>query len=259
MNWEFKQPAPGDMVRVKLGNIYHYGVFVGEDEIIQFGLAPSARPTLKDSEIEVIASDLGTFLCGGRLEVAVSDDARQACRTPEQVIAFARQSLGRRGYHILKNNCEHFAYECVTGTPYCSQTADVRALFRSLPVVHVYVAPSDPQTNGDQNRMKKLLEYALGRTFGLRAEQLTFAQTKQGRWTTEKCSVSVSRCEGALAVAISRAAVGVQILPADACTCGNQVGTLNVTVEERAYVLEVDTDTPEAIRTFIVTDPKILA
>ncbi len=243
------------MVRVRLGSIYHYGVFVSENEIIQFGLAPSARPTLKDSEIEVLASDLATFLCGGRLEVAVPEDGTQPARTPEQVIAFARQSLGKRGYHLLKNNCEHFAYECVTGTPYCSQTADVRALFRSLPVVNVYVAPTDPK----HDRTQGLLEYALGRTFGLHAGQLTFTPVGQGRWTTEKCAVAVFQCAGAVAVAVSRAEVGVHVSPADVQPAREPTNAVFVTLEGRDYVLTVDTPTPEVIRTYTVTDPKIFA
>ncbi len=259
MKWEYKQPAPGDMVRVRLGDIYHYGIYADDREIIQFGLAPSARPTLKDREIEVCASDLATFLCGGRPEVAVADDVHKPCRTPDEIIAYARASLGKRGYHILRNNCEHFAYECVTGTPYCSQTADVRALFRSLPVVDVYVAPIDAQYDVEHGRIQGLLSYALGRTFGLRADQLTFTQTEQGRWLTEKCAVAVSHCADAVAVVISRAAVGVQILPEDTNLPPKQGHVVSVMLNGRTYVLAVDTATPDIIRTYIVTDPKILA
>ncbi|MBR5797467.1 MAG: lecithin retinol acyltransferase family protein [Clostridia bacterium] len=234
MKWQLKQPSAGDMIRVKLGSIYHYGVFVSEGEVIQFGLAPSARPTLKDSDIEVCASDIDAFLCGGFLEVAEFDRAeKKKNRRPKDVVAFARDNLGRRGYNILYNNCEHFAYECVTGKPYCSQTADVRALFRSLPVVDVYVAriPDDvsikplscterereigsvnnPKAKIEKYCVWRLLEYALERSFGLHAQKLTFEKTPEGKWTTEKCFFSLSHCDGAVAVAVSRAAVGVDI------------------------------------------------
>ena len=30
----------GDMVRIQIGSLYHYGVFVSEDEVIQFGYPP---------------------------------------------------------------------------------------------------------------------------------------------------------------------------------------------------------------------------
>lgn len=232
MKWSGKRPEAGDMIRVKLGSIYHYGVFVSDSEIIQFGLAPQARPTLKDSEIEVCTSDLEVFLCGGVMEVAELDE-KSSKRSPEEAIAYARQSIGKRGYNILYNNCEHFAYDCVTGKPYCSQTADVRSLFRSLPIVDVYVAAipegvkigrlscaereaeidsvSNPRVKTEKYCVWKLLEYALERSFGLHADKLSFTKNEAGKWTTDKCFFSLSHCDGAVAVAVSRAAVGVDI------------------------------------------------
>ena len=199
MKWTLKTPAAGDMVRVKAGSIYHYGVFVSENEIIQFGLAPVARQGLKDSDIEVCSSDVDTFLCGGFLEVADFDRVeRRKNRRPAKAIEYARSKLGTRGYNILYNNCEHFAYDCVTGKPHCSQTADVRALFRSLPIADVYVAaipdvtaltelyPPERQAELDavtNDRVKtekwcvwKLLEYALERSFGYKMKDMTFSK-----------------------------------------------------------------------------------
>ena len=40
--------------------------------------------------------------------------------------------MGEGGYHILYNNCEHFANECVTGKHYSEQVEGVRELFRTL-------------------------------------------------------------------------------------------------------------------------------
>lgn len=254
MKWTAKQPAAGDMIRVRLGNIYHYGVYASRGEVIQFGLAPCARPHLKDSEIEVCASDLDTFLCGGQVEVAEPEQGKDSVRSPEQAVSYARQSLGRRGYHLLKNNCEHFAYECVTGKPYCSQTADVRALFRSLPIVDVYVAAISPDS-ALTPCSRVLLDYALERTFGLRAEQLTFAESAPGCRTSEKCSFSIAHCKDAIAVAVSRASVGVHIEPADVIPThvlpdGAGV-TRNVTLDGRSYRLSVITETPQVLRSYI--------
>lgn len=133
MRWLPEEPHSGDMIRVRSGSIYHYGIFVSDSEVIQFGLAPAARPTLKDSEIEVIATDVDTFLGGEFLEVAVFDrKEKKKNRTPDETVAFARARMGERGYHILYNNCEHFAYECVTGKHYSEQVDGVRALFQGL-------------------------------------------------------------------------------------------------------------------------------
>ena len=69
MKWLLKDPSPGDMIRVALGGIYHVGVYVSDDEVIQFGLAPTRRSGLRDEDIEVLSSDIDTFLAGGFLEV----------------------------------------------------------------------------------------------------------------------------------------------------------------------------------------------
>lgn len=133
MRWLLSEPRYGDMIRVKSGTIYHYGIYVSDAEVIQFGLAPAARPALKDSEVEVLATDIDTFLGGQFLEVAEFDrKERKANRSPDEVVSVARDRLGERGYHILYNNCEHFAHECVSGKHYSEQVDGVRDLFRGL-------------------------------------------------------------------------------------------------------------------------------
>ena len=67
MHWTMKDPAMGDMIRVELGGIYHYGIYVSDDEVIQFGLAPNRRVLLQDSQVQVLASDIDTFLAFGPL------------------------------------------------------------------------------------------------------------------------------------------------------------------------------------------------
>ena len=43
MRWEPAVCRAGDMVRIRLGSIYHYGILVSEDEVIAFGLPPTAE------------------------------------------------------------------------------------------------------------------------------------------------------------------------------------------------------------------------
>lgn len=133
MKWILGEPKSGDMIRVKAGTIHHYGVFVSDSEVIQFGLAPNARPGLKDSDIEVLATDIDTFLAGQFLEVAEFDRKEKKNHpTPEEAVAKARARMGEKGYHILYNNCEHFAYECVSGKHYSEQVDGVREMFKGL-------------------------------------------------------------------------------------------------------------------------------
>lgn len=234
MKWQLTEPAYGDMIRVKLGDIYHYGIYVTDDEVIQFGLAPSCRPTLKDSDIHVLSSDVDTFLAGGFLEVAVFDrKERRAIRKPEEVVTYARSKMGTAGYNIIHNNCEHFVNECVRGVSYSSQADDVRAMFRSLPVVDVYFGRipekgkfrplipkereeelgrvSNERVRREKYYVWRLLEYALERSFGLRMKKLTVTKEPSGRWTTPSCEFSLSHSDGLVAVAVSRAAVGIDV------------------------------------------------
>lgn len=271
MKWVLKQAEAGDMVRVKLGGIYHYGVFASEDEIIQFGLAPSMRSMLKDSEIEVCTSDVDTFLAGGFLEVAVFDRGEKKKNRPTaEVLDYARSRLGERGYSILYNNCEHFAYECVTGKKYCSQTADVRAFFKALPIVDVYLAAipekievtaveptqkntelmliSDSRERAESYFAWRLLEYALERTFGYRIKKL---RLENGKWVSDKGEYSISVSGGAVAVAVSRKPVEVKLaLNADDVETEKASRVESVVLNGREYLFALTTDTPEVLRIY---------
>ena len=237
MKWLTKEPAFGDIIRVSFSDtFYHYGIYSSDDEVIQFGLAPTARGDIPDSEIEVLASDINSFLAGGELEVGEPElrDLLQK-REAEQIVDYARSKIGSRGYNILYNNCEHFANECYLGRGFCSQADAVREIFRNLPVVDVYVAEipnSDPDfklfpperaeeiasvTNPRVKREKyyawRLLEYGLERSLGLKIKNMEFTKTSFGKWTSPSCRFSISHGGNLVAVAISRGEVGVDIEP----------------------------------------------
>lgn len=239
MKWVMDAPERGDMIRVELGGIYHFGIYVSDEEVIQFGMAPSRRAMLHDSEVEVLSSDIDSFLAGGFLEVCRFDrKERKKNRSADQIVDYARSKLGTRGYNIIYNNCEHFANECVSGQHICNQAADVRAMFRNMPIVDVYVAqlpqrqPDAPvscdlrqeeldQIDNDQVKREKyfawkLLGYGLERSLGLKIDQLTFTKTQGGQYRTDKVQFSISHSHDALAVAVSRDSVGVDIESADA-------------------------------------------
>ena len=129
MNWAATSPAFGDMVRTKVKFYYHYGIFVSDSEVIQFGLPDD--PLRSAQQIQVLCTDVMTFLQGGDLEVMVPDKAtRKTMRAPEQIVAIARQRIGEGGYDILHNNCEHFASDCVFGQPQSTFLQGVRERLR---------------------------------------------------------------------------------------------------------------------------------
>lgn len=129
MDWSQASPNPGDPVRVKVQFYYHYGIFVSEDSVIQFGLPDG--PSRPASEVRVLSSDVYTFLQGGTLEVGKPDrQERKGLRPAPQIIAAAQSKLGQDGYDLLHNNCEHFMNECLFGTPTSATVQSLRAKLR---------------------------------------------------------------------------------------------------------------------------------
>ena len=129
MNWTDDTPKPSQIIRTKVSFYYHYGIFVSEDEVIQFGLPDD--PGRPSEEIKVLTTDIYTFLGNGSLETATPEKSeKKSMRTPSEIIKIARSRIGEGGYDILHNNCEHFVNECVFGKTSSSFVDDVREKIR---------------------------------------------------------------------------------------------------------------------------------
>ena len=119
MKWWPTYSKRGDMIRVKCGSVYHYGIFVSETEIIQFGRSPAYG----DKERRVLSTDISEFSRGGVVETMKLGFFERLSRIPpEKTVKLAREIIGEGGYDIVKNNCEHFAYRCVFGKSYSEQS-----------------------------------------------------------------------------------------------------------------------------------------
>ena len=71
MKWTVREGKPGDMVRVKVNSqMDHYGVYISDDEIIQFGKNPSLRLGVSESDVRVLSTDINEFRDGGFPEFA---------------------------------------------------------------------------------------------------------------------------------------------------------------------------------------------
>ena len=129
MEWTVAAPRYGDLVRTKVTFYHHYGIFISEERIIQFGLPDNVyRPA---DEIAVLATDVYTFLQGGELEVGrPTREEKRLLRRPKEIVATAEARLGEGGYDILHNNCEHFVYECAFGKHHSPFLQDVREKLR---------------------------------------------------------------------------------------------------------------------------------
>lgn len=129
MQWTEKAPTCGDMIRTKVRFYHHYGIFVSETEVIQFGLPDD--PLRAADQIKVLSTDIDTFLQGGELEVGQPEsEERKLLRSTDEIVSIARSRLGEGGYDILHNNCEHFANECMFGQHSSSFLQGVREKLR---------------------------------------------------------------------------------------------------------------------------------
>lgn len=121
-HWDYREPQPGDQLRVERTGYYHHGIYAGDGRVIHFNGGPDAHA----ADVEVQETDISEFLRGGLPEVRVySRGERKLLRKPAEILAAARAALGRHGYHVLRNNCEHFSNECAFGVHYSKQTDSI--------------------------------------------------------------------------------------------------------------------------------------
>ena len=124
--WEMIAPYEGAHIRVQIQNIYHHGIYIGNDEVVQFGL-PFDMLKPKE-EVKVLKSSIEDFLQGGFLEVKVFDRKERKLKNDDQkIIEIALSKLGEGGYDIVHNNCEHFANFCIFNKKESKQVDDIRS------------------------------------------------------------------------------------------------------------------------------------
>lgn len=230
MKWILTSARRGDLIRVGFHGLYHYGVYLSDDCVVQFGRNPIHHSPTPAEQVEVLATDLADFLAGGFLEVcSLSPLERLQARPREKVAQCALSRLGERGYHILTNNCEHFATSCLTGKPVCTQAEALRRSLRERPLLDVYLLPiasdaplppiEDPEVaampEGEEKRRRAfarlLLEYALFRSLGLTPQKAAVHKNADGKPLSERCFLSLSHSGSFAAVALSREPVGVDL------------------------------------------------
>lgn len=124
--WEKKRPSYGDQIRVNRGLYFHHGIYVSDDEVIQYA-SPKGSEVSPDTAL-IIKTNLSTFLKDGEVEVRVySDSEKKEVRSKDEIVKFARSMLGTGlgEYDIINNNCEHFSNYCAFGIKKSNQVEDI--------------------------------------------------------------------------------------------------------------------------------------
>lgn len=111
--WKLIDLYPGAHIRVKIKNYYHHGIYIGNDEVVQFGHPFNVNEDPKN--VLVIRSPIEDF-AGPANFIEVYQYSKKELKLKnkdEDIIKIALSHLGEGGYNILENNCEHFANRCV--------------------------------------------------------------------------------------------------------------------------------------------------
>ncbi len=234
MKWIPSECERGDMIRVKLGSVYHYGIFSSEEEVIAFGLPPLPQYRENGEEIRVLATTIDVFSCGEIVEKAVFDRRERKKAFPkEKTLSLAKSRIGEGGYNLIHNNCEHFVYECVFGVSRSTVEEEMRARYRSRPVFDLYLMPLEnqlPQTEIFPEKRRReiescaeaaekerkaavwrLLLFAQKQSFGYPEEELRFRKSFFGKWTCNRFFFSLALCGGSAAALVSNAAAGLDL------------------------------------------------
>lgn len=233
MKWTVELPQTGDILRIRKNNVFHYGICVANDRAVEFGAAQEAKnappETVKVRECPISDFTGEASFCVGRAE------AEERAFSPETIAARARARIGEGNYDFIRNNCEHFAYECAFGRHIAPESEKFEALFSALPKAWVCVSPYPFSFDGknesifptarrreiEQSRSArvreqkyyvwKLLEKALADGFGMKIKNADLRRDEAGKWKSDKVFVSLSHTAGVCAVAVSNVPVGVDV------------------------------------------------
>ncbi len=148
------------------------------------------------------------------------------------IVSTALTAMGRKGYDILNNNCEHFAYSCIMGISKSSQIDEVRnKINEKLPVINVYLG--ETKAFGDNDFLVPWAEKELSEAkLSLKKERIKahmgllkkaadladiksdlslLTKTQYGKPVHPEFFYSVSHCKEFTAIAIAKVPVGVDI------------------------------------------------
>ena len=127
-----KQIRPGDVIFVERScNLYrHYGVYVGNGEIIHYS---SENGDFGDN-VSIHKTTMERFLDGEKQYFICKFPKNSRIRgyhlyTKKETVERAYQRLGEKQYDLLGNNCEHFAVWCRTNI---SESSQVKKLENGL-------------------------------------------------------------------------------------------------------------------------------
>jgi hypothetical protein len=120
--------ARGDHIRVRRFLYWHHGIDCGDGSVIHY-----TGTLWKRKEAAVRRTPLEEFADGGKIAIIKYKESAN----PDEIMERAEKRLAEQKYHLIFNNCEHFATWCMTGNASSGQvrTAATTALVATVAVV----------------------------------------------------------------------------------------------------------------------------
>ncbi|CAF3744010.1 unnamed protein product [Adineta steineri] len=123
------QAQLGDMIQFKRGLYSHWAIYIGNDEIIhQWGANDGIGESvgisgnimtiygIQFNKAEICKSKIiDVMVYGGNVHINNFLDSKRKPLPIRLILERAENAVGRIGYNLLYNNCEHFATECRYG------------------------------------------------------------------------------------------------------------------------------------------------
>ena len=137
MKWAYTKFKSGDIIRVKVGSVYHYGICSDDMKVIAFGLPPTQENFKNSGDVKVICTDMDVFSAGGEVETAqLSFTEKIRRRNPQKTVELAKSCIGEGGYDLIHNNCEHFVNYVVFGVKESTQEQEARKKWQEFEKKH---------------------------------------------------------------------------------------------------------------------------
>ncbi len=135
---ENEEPTPGDVISVNRGHYRHFGIFIGDNQVIHFAAEPAKEIDPKTAVVK--QTTLGEFLRGDPLEI--QKPLKRKSFSPHATIRRAKSQLGemKGRYRLAWNNCEHFAIWCKYGVKRSKQVKKIFSyVFMALCLVAMFI------------------------------------------------------------------------------------------------------------------------
>ncbi|QDT08334.1 lecithin retinol acyltransferase family protein [Stieleria marina] len=160
----------------------HHAIDVGDGTAVHFtdGVGGVAGPGHGTKDFVVMHTSIATVTQEGRCKIHIIEHARSL--DADEVVERAISQVGRKGYHLMFDNCEHFASWCAVDR---EESGQIRIACERLAATSVKTMAAGTLRLASRHGAKRLLRGASGWMLVAEAAQ----------WATEAGGHHVGLCD----------------------------------------------------------------